>query len=82
LPWTNEEDLEYWVTQERKTVLRVLKRMEAVLRDPFEGIGKPERPRHIDPGVWSRRVTYVHQLVDHVADDRITLPRAHYHNEP
>ncbi|MEP6766420.1 MAG: type II toxin-antitoxin system YoeB family toxin [Gemmatimonadaceae bacterium] len=31
-----------WVDMNRKTTLRVLNLMEAVLRDPVEGIGKPE----------------------------------------
>jgi toxin YoeB len=55
--------------------------MEAVLRDPFGGIGKPERLRHLDPDVWSRRITQEHRLVYHVADDRITFLQARYHYE-
>jgi len=73
------EDLEYWVGKERKTALRVFKLMEAVLRDPFEGIGKPERLRHLDPDTWSRRVSLEHRLVYHVEDDRITFLQARYH---
>ena len=36
------EDLEYWVDKDRKTALRVLKMVKEILREPFEGIGKPE----------------------------------------
>ncbi|MBD2496529.1 type II toxin-antitoxin system YoeB family toxin [Nostoc sp. FACHB-280] len=36
------EDLEYWVDKDRKTALRILKIVKERLRDPFEGIGKPE----------------------------------------
>lgn len=73
------EDLDYWVAKDRKIALRILKIMEAVLRDPFGGIGKPERLKHLDPDTWSRRITQEHRLVYHVADDRITFLQARYH---
>jgi hypothetical protein len=41
---------------DRKTALRVLDLVEAVMRDPFSGIGKPEPLKHLGGGVWSRRV--------------------------
>lgn len=73
------EDLEYWVATDRKTALRILKIMEAVLRDPFTGIGKPERLKYLDPDTWSRRITEEHRLVYHVAADRITFLQARHH---
>ena len=36
------EDLRYWVKADRNTAIRVLDLVEAVIRDPFEGLGKPE----------------------------------------
>lgn len=76
------EDLEYWVQVDRKTALCIFKLMEAVLRDPFGGIGKPERLRHLDPDTWSRRITQEHRLVYHVANDRVTFLQARYHYDP
>ena len=73
------EDLEHWVRSDRKTAMRILKLMESVLRDPFEGIGKPERLKHLDADVWSRRITQEYRLVYHVADDRVTFLQARYH---
>ncbi len=73
------EDLEHWVATDRKTAIRVLKLMEAVLRDPFAGIGKPERLRHLESDTWSRRITQEHRLVYHVAEDRVTFLQARYH---
>jgi len=51
------EDLRWWVRTHRKTALRVLDLVEAVLRDPFQGLGKPEPLRYLDPNAWSRRIT-------------------------
>jgi len=73
------EDLTFWVETERRTALRILKLMEIVLREPFSGIGKPERLRHLDADTWSRRITQEHRLVYHVAEDRITFLQARYH---
>src|SRR4030067_1123633 len=40
----------------RKTALRVLDLVEAPLRDPHGGIGKPEHLKHLGGDVWSRRI--------------------------
>lgn len=34
------EDLRYWVETDRRRALRVLELIEAIMRDPFGGIGK------------------------------------------
>lgn len=73
------EDLHYWVETDRKTALRALKLVEATLRDPFSGIGKPEPLKYFAPGVWSRRLTQEHRLVYLVRDERIDFLQARYH---
>lgn len=73
------EDLRYWVEVDRKTVLRVLALVEAILRDPFTGIGKPEPLKYLGPGVWSRRLTQEHRIVYLVSADRIDFLQARYH---
>jgi len=47
------EDLEHWVATDRAIVLRVLQLAEHVLRNPFEGIGKPEPLRFHMQACWS-----------------------------
>ena len=73
------EDLKYWVETDRKTALRTLALVEAVLRDPFTGLGKPEVLKHLAPGVWSRRLTGEHRIVYLVRDARIDFLQARYH---
>jgi toxin YoeB len=67
------------VETERRVVLRALDLVEAVLRDPFAGIGKPEPLKYLAPGTWSRRLTQEHRLVYLVGDDRIDFLQARYH---
>ena len=73
------EDLRHWVAAERRVALRALAIVEAVLRDPFTGIGKPEPLKYIAPGTWSRRLTQEHRIVYLVGDDRIDFLQARYH---
>ena len=73
------EDLKYWVKTDRKNDLRVLKLVEAILRDPFDGIGKPESLKFLAPGAWSRRITREHRIVYLVREERIDFLQARYH---
>ena len=73
------EDLRYWVECDRRVALRAFDLVEAILRDPFGGIGKPEPLRHLAPGTWSRRLTREHHVVYFVRDDRIDFLQARYH---
>jgi toxin YoeB len=73
------DDLQFWVRTDRKLALRTLDLVEAILRDPFAGIGKPEPLKFVGPGVWSRRLTQEHRIVYHVAGDRIEFLQARYH---
>lgn len=73
------EDLRYWVETDRKPALRAFDLIEAVLRDPFSGIGKPEPLKYLASGVWSRRLTQEHRLVYLVQDERIDFLQVKYH---
>jgi toxin YoeB len=73
------EDLRHWVETDRRVALRALDLVEAVLRDPFQGIGKPEPLKYLASGAWSRRLTQEHRLVYLVREDRIDFLQARYH---
>jgi len=73
------QDLRYWVETNRRTALRVLDLIEAVMRDPFQGIGKPEPLKYVLAGAWSRRITEEHRLVYSVSAERVDFLQARYH---
>lgn len=73
------EDLQYWVDTKRKVALRTLNLVQAILRDPFSGIGKPEPLKYLPAGTWSRRLTEEHRLVYLVSEGRIDFLQARYH---
>jgi len=71
------DDLRWWVRTDRKLALRLLDLVEAILRDPFIGIGKPEPLK--EGGVWSRRLTHEHRILYAVHADRIDFLQARHH---
>jgi toxin YoeB len=52
---------------------------EATLRNPFDGIGKPEPLKYLESNTWSRRITDEHRLVHVVYNDRIKFLQARFH---
>lgn len=50
-----------------------------VLRDPVDGIGKPEPLRHVLSGAWSRRIDEKNRLVYYVTDVHIAVLHARDH---
>jgi len=73
------EDLKYWVEADRRTALRAFDLIEAILRDPFSGIGKPEPLKYLAAGVWSRRLSQEHRIVYLVHENRVDFLQARYH---
>jgi len=73
------EDLRSWIETDRRVALRILDLMDAILRDPFQGVGKPEPLKYIFAGCWSRRITQEHRLVYRVSPGRIEFYQAKYH---
>ena len=73
------EDLRYWIKSDRSTAMRVLDLLEAVIRDPFQGPGKPEALKYVLAGCWSRRITQEHRLVYRISDDTVDFLQARYH---
>ncbi len=73
------EDLRYWVETDRKMAIRAFDLIEAILRDPFAGIGKPEPLKYLTPGAWSRRLSQEHRIIYLVRDERIDFLQARYH---
>lgn len=81
LAWTDEawDDYVYWQSQDRNTLKRINKLIDAVKRDPFIGIGKPEALKENLSGLWSRRIDEANRLVYAVTDQYITIISCRYH---
>lgn len=73
------QDLKFWIETERKVAVRAFDLIEAIMSDPFHGIGKPEPLKYLLAGAWSRRLTQEHRLVYLVRNDRIDFLQARFH---
>lgn len=73
------DDLTWWVEQDRKQALKILKLITAVQRDPFHGIGQPEPLKGDLSGCWSRRIDKEHRLVYQVLEKKIRVLACRYH---
>lgn len=73
------EDLRHWSDTERRVALRLMDIVESVMRNPFQGIGKPEPLKHLGPGIWSRRLTQEHRVIYLVEKEATHFLKARYH---
>jgi toxin YoeB len=73
------EDLAWWIQQDRKKALRIIRLVQETASDPFGGIGKPEPLKHELAGCWSKRIDDEHRLVYQVRADMIRILACRYH---
>jgi toxin YoeB len=76
-----DEDLNFWIKSGNKAMLKKIALLtEAIIQNPFQGLGKPEALKHNLSGKWSRRITKEHRLIYRI--DKSTLViyslRGHY----
>lgn len=73
------EDYVTWQSLDRTIVKRINRLIDDCLRDPFEGIGKPERLKYGIPDGYSRRITEEHRLVYLVRGEDLVILQCRYH---
>lgn len=73
------EEYVSWQSEDKKTLKRINKLIDAILRDPFEGIGKPEPLKFGLSGAWSRRIDDTNRLVYIVTVEKIQIVQVKYH---
>jgi toxin YoeB len=73
------EDYLHWQRTDRKVLGRINLLIREAMRNPFEGIGKPEPLKHALAGWWSRRINDEHRLVYRVAGDALEIAQLRYH---
>jgi toxin YoeB len=74
-------DYLYWQSQDRKTLKRINQLIANVLKEPFEGIGKPEPLKYKHSGYWSRRIDDENRLVYRIDDQKIIIVSCRLHYE-
>ena len=73
------EQLRYWTETDRRKATKILDLIEATLKSPFEGIGKPEPLKFELSSCWSRRIDQEHRLVYKVEKGELIVLTCRYH---
>ena len=73
------EDLAWWIAKDRAKALRIIRLIREVLRDPFEGLGKPGPLKQGLTSAWSRRIDSEHRLVYQILETKIRIVACRYH---
>jgi toxin YoeB len=83
ISWTSAawSDYVYWQSQDKKTLKRINTLIKDTLRNPKDGIGKPEELRESLSGFWSRRIDDTHRLVYAIEKHQIVIVACRYHYE-
>ena len=74
-----EKTLPAGLETDRKTALKVLEIVEAVMKDPFEGIGKPEPLSISAPEFGQKQINTRTCIVYVVTNNRIDFVQCRYH---
>ncbi|MCX6350477.1 MAG: Txe/YoeB family addiction module toxin [Bacteroidetes bacterium] len=73
------EDLYFWAKTDLKLLKKIVELLDAIQKNPFEGIGKPEMLKHELKGFWSRRIDNEHRLIYKITDEAIVVIACRYH---
>ncbi len=69
-----------WLQENNKKLLkRVNLLIKDIIRDPFDGIGKPEPLKANLSGYWSRRINSEHRLVYEKSEEELTIISCRFH---
>ena len=72
----------YWQNQDKKTLKRINILLQDILKNKYEGLGKPEPLKGNLSGLWSRRIDEVNRIVYKISNDEIKIYqcKGHYKN--
>lgn len=75
-----ETDLAWLRKHDKRAYIKCFDLLRDMFQNPYDGLGKPERLRHVDGEVWSRRISPQHRLVYTIEEEHISVTscRTHY----
>ena len=73
------EDYLYWQKTDKRLLKKINELIKDILRDPFEGKGKPEPLKYDLSRYWSRRIDLEHRIVYQVIDNELLIYACRFH---
>lgn len=83
--WSDQawEDFEYWTSNDKKTLKKILQLLKDIDRNGYVGLGKPEPLKGNLSGYWSRRIDDCNRIVYKIEDGVVKIIQcgSHYRDK-
>jgi toxin YoeB len=76
-----KSDLQWWFKHDQKKAEKILGLVTEVMKNPFQGIGKPEPLKYLDGNMWLRRIDLEHRLIYRISTTQIDFLACRFHHE-
>lgn len=73
------DDFNDWANVNKQYYKRIINLIKDIIRNPYQGLGKPEPLKYELQGYWSRRIDDEHRLVYKIEENRLTIISCKYH---
>lgn len=75
-----QADLNFWKRNNPATINRIAKLIDAIMVNPYTGIGKPKPLKYSLEGYWSRRIDSEHRIIYRITGNTLEIIalRGHY----
>lgn len=75
-----QADLNFWKRNSPPTINRIAKLIDAIMANPYTGIGKPKPLKYSLEGYWSRRIDSEHRIIYRITGNTLGIIalRGHY----
>jgi len=75
------DDYLYFKNSDKSISKKIDKLIKESFREPFKGIGKPEKLKGNLSGYWSRRITQEHRLIYKYENNILIIASCRFHYE-
>ena len=73
------EEYIYWVSENRNIVKKINELIKDIIKNPYGGIGKPEKLKYDKKDLYSRRINLEHRLVYHIENEKLIITSCKYY---
>ena len=73
------EEYIYWANENKNMVKKINELIKDIIKNPYSGIGKPEKLKYDKKNLYSIRINLEHRLVYHIENGKLIITSCKYH---
>ena len=73
------EEYIYWASENKNMVKKINELIKDIIKNPYSGIGKPEKLKYDKKNLYSIRINLEHRLVYHIENGKLIITSCKYH---